>query len=125
MSESDVIRTVLHLTRNVYEEYQKAPDALKRHYLGLFWDRFVVQDREIVRAIPSQLMRTLQEEQATAITFDAKLRRGAQEDEEVIRTSNWLRSSPLIITMQNQAYLTEIAAKVEAIQTFRERERAA
>jgi site-specific DNA recombinase len=100
VSESDVIRYVLQLTRSLFQEYQKAPDALKRHYLGLFWDRFVVQDRQIVQAVPTDLIRVLQEE-GTVINSDTKL-----------------PSSPLLITLQNRAYLAEIAAKVKAIQDF-------
>ena len=56
-ADVDVIRQVLALASNICEAYRKAPVALKREYLGLFWDRFVVKDREIVKAIPTELIR--------------------------------------------------------------------
>jgi site-specific DNA recombinase len=102
MAESDVIRCVQQLTHNLHQEYTKAPDALKRQYLGLFWDRFVVRDRRIVQAIPTNFIRLL------------------QEDGEVINPNDLLPSSPLIITLQNRAYLAGLAARVEAIRSFPE-----
>lgn len=58
------IRTVLHAipgaTLADVERLQKAPVALKRQYQGLFWERFLVEDREIVRAVPTPLIRELQ-----------------------------------------------------------------
>jgi hypothetical protein len=50
---------VLALATDVDRSYQKAPVALKRQYLGLFWERFLVEDREIVKAVPSRLIRDL------------------------------------------------------------------
>jgi len=69
----DVIRGVLRLTRDIHSAYKKAPYELKRQLLGLFWERFFVQDRRIIRAIPTKLVRILLKER------------------QVIIRSNWLR----------------------------------
>jgi site-specific DNA recombinase len=96
-SDVDVVRHVLHASQNVAEAYQKAPEALKRQYLGLFWDRFVVRDRRIVQAIPTDLIRALWAEGS------------------VINTDDRLPSSPLLITISNRRYMAELAAKIEVI----------
>src|SRR6185295_4755528 len=62
--DTDVIRQVLALTRDISHAYKKASAILKRQYLGLFWERFLVEDREVVQAIPSRLIRELQEKQS-------------------------------------------------------------
>jgi site-specific DNA recombinase len=95
--DTDVVCHVLQLSHNIYAAYKKAPDALKRQYLGLFWDRFLVQDRKIVKAIPTDLIRILQEEK------------------EVIITSNWLPSPPLIITLADNGYLATLKERVAEI----------
>jgi hypothetical protein len=95
--DTDVVRSVLHLSRNIYEGYKTAPYALKRQYLGLFWDRFVVRDREIVEAAPTELIRALEAEK------------------EVIFDANWLPSSPLVITLSNKAYMATLAQKLKVI----------
>lgn len=99
-SNVDVIREVLQLSQNVHAAYKKAPAALKRHYLGLFWERFIVQDHQIVQAIPNELIRTLIASRA------------------VINTTNLLPSSPLLITLINKTHLTELDEKLAAIRTF-------
>lgn len=63
----NVIRGVLHFTRDIYSAYKKAPYELKRQLLGLFWEKFFVQDRRIVRAIPTSLVRILLEERQVII----------------------------------------------------------
>ena len=55
----DILRDVLLLSRNIYEAYQKAPDELKRLYLGFFWERFVVKDKKIIKTKPSEFMQIL------------------------------------------------------------------
>ena len=83
-SDVEVIRQVLCLASNMDEAYRKAPEGLKRQYLGLFWDRFVVKDREIVQAIPNELIRALQKEEA------------------VLTDPNWLPSPPLTRTLSTR-----------------------
>lgn len=64
----DVIREVLKLTRNIYHAYKTAPYELKRQFLGLFWEKFLVQDKRIVRAIPNKLIQTLIENKKVIIS---------------------------------------------------------
>jgi hypothetical protein len=73
--DTDVIREVLLLSKNVYRAYQKAPAALKRQYLGLFWEKFLVEDKEIVEAVPSRLIRDLQRENEVIISTTRPARR--------------------------------------------------
>jgi len=98
--DSDVVRHVLALSGNLYDAYPKAPSALKRQYLGLFWDRFVVRDRQIVDAMPTPLIRALQGE--SDVIFDAK----------------WLPSSPLVITLANREYMASVRATLAEIGKF-------
>lgn len=104
---TDVIREVLRLCQNVYKVYKKAPATLQRQYLGLFWDRFVVQDREIIRAVPSELFQAILP--TKAISLHAK----------VIKVENWCPSPTLDITSLRKEYLAELQAKLDAIRNFR------
>ncbi len=97
--DTDVVRQVLQLSRNVYDAYKKAPDALKRQYLGIFWDRFVVRDRKLVEAVPAELIRALQAER------------------EVIFDANWLPSPPLVITLYNATYIAVLRKRMDEIIT--------
>ena len=96
----DVIRGVLRLTRDIYCAYKKAPYELKRQLLGLFWETFFVQDRRIVRAIPTRLVRILLKER------------------QVIIRSNWLPSPKLIITIQDREYISMMKEKLAEIKRF-------
>jgi site-specific DNA recombinase len=98
--DTEVVRQVLNLSCNVYDAYKKAPDALKRQYLGLFWDRFLVRDRKIVEAIPTELIRLLQKEN------------------EVILSTELLPSSPLVITLADNAYLAAMSKRIKDISSF-------
>jgi hypothetical protein len=84
----------------VYEAYKKAPNALKRQYLGLFWEQFLVQDKEIVKAVPTRMIRVLQQQR------------------EVILGSKWRASPTLIITMQDVSYVRAIRERLLAIQAL-------
>jgi site-specific DNA recombinase len=66
----DLIQELLKLTRNVYQAYKAAPYELKRHYLELFWDKFLIQDKKIVQAIPTMLIKTLMKEKSVIISSD-------------------------------------------------------
>jgi len=94
----NIIQEVLKLARNIYRGYRTAPYELKRQYLGLFWDKFLVQDKIIVKAVPTRLIEILSENQKVII--DPK--RGP--------------SSPSIITLlQDSDYLSEIKARIDLI----------
>lgn len=63
----DVIEEVLKLTRDIHKAYVEASANLKRQYLALFWERFVVQDRKIVEAIPTKCIQALLKKQKVII----------------------------------------------------------
>lgn len=69
----DTIRNILTLAKDIHGAYTKAPNSIKRLYLGLFWDGFWIKDKIIVKAKPTQLIENLIKEK------------------RVITTSNWLR----------------------------------
>ena len=93
----DIIRQVLKLTRNIYQTYKIAPYELKRRFLGLFWEKFLVQDREIVKAVPNKLIQIL------------------IEHRHVIISNNWCPSPKLIITLQDWQYMAMLKEKVMEI----------
>lgn len=96
----DIIAEVIKLSRNIHKAYKTAPYELKRQYLGLFWDKFLVQDKKIVKAVPTKLIRVLQKEQ------------------KVIISPNWLPSSPLIITLRDWDYIRELESKIKDIKSY-------
>ena len=57
----DIAKEILSFTKNIYLTYKKAPPHLKRHYLGLFWDRFEVQEGVIIKSVSSVLFQQLLE----------------------------------------------------------------
>ena len=66
----DTVQEILKLTRNIYETYKTAPFWLKRQYLGLFWDKFLVQDKQIQQAVPTEFILKLQQESKVLIRKD-------------------------------------------------------
>jgi site-specific DNA recombinase len=100
--DTEAIREVLSLATDVQRAYQKARVALKRQYLGLFWEQFIVENREIIAVVPSRLIRDL------------------QEHHEVILSSK-MRGGPLTnLTTLDPAYLKSVREKLSAIKTLRE-----
>jgi site-specific DNA recombinase len=95
----DVIRDVLNLTRNIYNAYKKAPYELKRQFLGLFWDKFLVQDKRIVEAIPNKLIENL------------------IKNKRVIIRDQWHPNPNFIITLQDWRYMALLKEKVKAIKS--------
>jgi site-specific DNA recombinase len=97
----DVIQEVVKLTRNIYKTYQTAPYELKRQYLGLFWEKFLVQDKRIVKAVPTKLITALLKEQ------------------KVIIESNWLPTPTAIITvLEDFEYMASLREQVRIIKQF-------
>ncbi|RIK82249.1 hypothetical protein DCC62_00460 [candidate division KSB1 bacterium] len=98
------IKEVCKLTRTVYTAYRTASPDLKRQYLGLFWEKFLVQDRQIVEAIPTRCVRVLLKKQ------------------KVIISANWRSSRSLIITLENLLadwqYWAKISEKLDAIKAY-------
>lgn len=55
----EVIQKILGLIRNLGQSYRDARPELKRLYLGLFWSKFEVSEREVATATPSELVQLL------------------------------------------------------------------
>ena len=55
----DELQDILLFVRNAYEAFVKAPDEMKRLFLGLYWDRFEATDKKVVIVIPSPIIRGL------------------------------------------------------------------
>jgi len=83
---TDTAREALILARNVYKAYKKAPYEIKRLYLSFFWDKFLVKNRKIIKAKPTQLIEVLMQERKI---FTTKTREGVKRDFRL--TPNWLR----------------------------------
>ncbi len=97
----DVIQEVVKLTRNIYKTYQTAPYELKRQYLGLFWERFLVQDKRIIKAVPTKLITALLKEK------------------QVIIESDWLPTPTAIIPiLEDFEYMASLKEQVHFIKQF-------
>ncbi len=68
--DTDTIREVLMLARNIYEAYKKAPNEVKRLYLGFFWDKFLVKNQKIVKAEPTKLVQTLKNQRKIILNLN-------------------------------------------------------
>ncbi len=55
----DIAAEILSFTKNIYQAFLKADIEVKRHYLSLFWNRFEVQDKVIIKPCPSLLFQEL------------------------------------------------------------------
>ncbi len=53
------IQRLVDMARNIQQTYIKAKDELKRDYLNLFFSKFIVKNRKIVSAIPSDQLKPL------------------------------------------------------------------
>jgi len=97
----DVIQEVVKLTHNIYKTYKTAPYELKRQYLGLFWEKFLVQDKRIIKAVPTKLITALLKEQ------------------KVIIVSNWLPTPTGIITiLEDFEYMASLKEQLRLIKQF-------
>lgn len=47
--------------KNIYEIYKQGDERIKRKYLCFFWEKFIVEDKKIVKAVPTLLFKALQE----------------------------------------------------------------
>ncbi len=56
----DVIQKVLLMVRDIGQAYEKADPELKRLYLGLFWERFEAENRQITIATKSPIITALE-----------------------------------------------------------------
>jgi hypothetical protein len=97
----DIVREILRLSQDVYTTYAAASYKLQREYLGLFWERFLVQDKKIMKAVPTKLMSILVENNA------------------VIILPGMLPISASIITiLQDKNYMTSLRERLERIRVL-------
>ncbi len=54
-----LIEEVLAFTRNIHKGYLEAPQFLKKYYLRFFFEKIVVKDRKIYKAIPTPIFAVL------------------------------------------------------------------
>jgi len=93
----DVIAEVIKLSRDIYKAYLTADPELRRHYIALFWERFIVRDKEIVKAIPTRLIAVMQKE--GRVRLDSK----------------WLPLSPLNLTLRDWQYMESLKDRLSNI----------
>jgi DNA invertase Pin-like site-specific DNA recombinase len=93
----DIVRDVLQIARDVNEGYKTANYELRRAYLGLFWDRFLIQDRRIVKALPSRLMQDL------------------LISKKVMVRGNLLPSPKLLILLKDRLYMASVREQIAKI----------
>jgi site-specific DNA recombinase len=114
----DVIQDVLALMRNIGKTYEKAPTDLKRLYLGLFWDQFKAEDKLIVEATKSPIVRGL--ETTGALVWNTKQKPDQMNDrafaEDKITTGSSVIISPERGRGRNKS-ITHNAANKEVITT--------
>lgn len=51
---SKLFVALVKLARDLPQAYLKSPPEVKKMYLTLFWDKFVIEKKEIVQAVPSE-----------------------------------------------------------------------
>jgi DNA adenine methylase len=56
---TDALQEILGFARDIPSAYAEAPLPVKRRYLHFFFREFVVRDRQVVRAIPTELFEAL------------------------------------------------------------------
>ena len=72
--DMDTVREALSLSKNIYRAYKKAPYEIKRLYLSFFWDRFLIKDKKIIKAVPTDFIKYLHKEKK--IIISSNWRRG-------------------------------------------------
>lgn len=122
-----VIEEVLKLSRNIYKAYIQAPFELKRQYLSIFWEKFLVQDRMIVEAMPTFLMKELIELRhmsfGDAQTKNPQFEGDSGTSEEVIIRHEWLPSPladrTLKRVLENWDYIAGLREKLAVAKRLR------
>ncbi len=56
---------VAEFSRNIYRNYKNGKYDIKRMYLGFFWEKFIVQNNQIIKAVPTPIFRALRKIQKT------------------------------------------------------------
>ncbi len=68
--DTETVRKILLLSRNIYQSYKEASYEMKRLYLSLFWEGFFVRDKKIVQAEPTKLVKALLMEKQVILRGD-------------------------------------------------------
>lgn len=69
----NLIEEVLAFTRNIHQTYMDAPQFLKRHYLRFFFEKMLVQNKRIIKTVPTPIFLVLQANHAV-INLNSLLR---------------------------------------------------
>lgn len=96
-TDIDTVHKILKFSRNISKTYREASYEMKRKYLALFWREIYVQDRRIVKAVPTELIHSLQREKKVLIRND------------------WQPGPVLSGTLQNWKYMAELKKRLEEI----------
>ncbi len=75
----DEFSKVVNYSRNISQNYKDGTFEVKRRYLGFFWEKFIVQDKTIIEAIPTPLFKALQKIQKPSQNGKALVNTGAYE----------------------------------------------
>ncbi len=65
--DMNLIEEVLAFTRNIHQTYLDAPKFLKRHYMRFFYEKFEVENKVIINAVPTPIFLQLQSNHALII----------------------------------------------------------
>jgi len=58
------LEEIMEFSKDIYKTYKKASFEVKRMFLGFFWDKFILKDKKIIKAIPTPLFSLLQQLQS-------------------------------------------------------------
>jgi site-specific DNA recombinase len=64
----EILDEILSFSRNIYATYKSAKPFMKQHYLKFFFDKFLIQDKKIVKSVHSLLFQVLLREQKIILT---------------------------------------------------------
>ncbi len=54
-----LMEKTLQMTKNIHRSYNEVNDVLKRHYIKFLFESFIVKDKKIVEAVPTQIFENL------------------------------------------------------------------
>ena len=101
--DTESVRNLLLLTRNIYQGYKTAPYEIKRLYLSFFWEGFWVRNKRIVQTRPTLLIEALLLER------------------QVIIRGNGSPCSKLIITLENWQYMALLKERLLELKRVRKK----
>lgn len=96
----DVLRDIVMIARDVYNAYRNASYEEKRKYLALFWEKFLIEDKRIIKAMPTSLLAAM------------------LHDKKVIVSGNLCPTPKLLITLRNRQIFHTVQNLVREIQGY-------